>query len=136
LKDGAEMNLISKSTLILAAHELNRNFSYCEYFPAYEIAMDDLRDYRYYKSDMVHPNKQMANYIWEKFSGAYFDAETRQFSRNIQKFISARNHKPSHPQSVQYLDFCKKQIKSIQILQDKYPFLLLKGLIESFKSRL
>jgi hypothetical protein len=136
LKDGAEMNTISKSTLILAAHELTGNFSYCDYFPAYEIAMDDLRDYRYYKSDMVHPNKQMGNYIWEKFSGAYFDAETRQISRNIQKFFSAANHKPFHPHSKQYLDFCKKQIKSIQILQVKYPFLSLEGLIESFKSRL
>lgn len=134
--DGAEMNTVSKSTLAIAAYQLSQRFSYCEYFPAYEIAMDDLRDYRFYGDDLVHPNSQMVSYIWEKFSGAYFDAETRTISANLQKIVAARNHRPFHPESKQYLDFCRKQIESITRIKDKYPFLALHDLEQFFQDRL
>ncbi|MBO8471811.1 MAG: GSCFA domain-containing protein, partial [Bacteroidetes bacterium] len=68
LKDGAHGNLISKATLLLAEEEICGMFpGQCEYFPAYEIMMDELRDYRFYAEDMVHPSAQAVNYIWERF---------------------------------------------------------------------
>ena len=135
-KDGAPMNTVSKSTLVLAAHQLTEMFSYCEYFPAYEIAMDDLRDYRFYEADMLHPNRQMIDYIWEKFSGTFLDTETHQIMAEIQKLVSAKSHKPFQPASQQYADFCSKQIQSIGILKEKYPFLALDDLAFYFRDRL
>jgi hypothetical protein len=132
-KDGARMNTVSKSTLVLAAHQLTGSLSYCEYFPAYEIAMDDLRDYRFYEKDMIHPNSQMVDYIWERFSDAYFDDETRQIMAQIQKLVSAKNHRPFHPESSQYADFCIKQVQSIKKLRERYPFLSLDELESHFR---
>jgi hypothetical protein len=135
-KDGAQRNNVSKSTLILAAHRLCQDFSYCEYFPSFEIAMDDLRDYRYYADDLLHPNRQMVDYIWEKFSDAYFDAETRQITASIQKIVTARQHRPFDPGSGKYLEFCRKQIDIITKLKQKNPFLDLKGLEQYFTEQL
>lgn len=132
-RDGARMNAVSKSTLVLAAHQLSESLSYCEYFPSYEIAMDDLRDYRFYAEDMNHPNSQMIDYIWGKFSGAYFDDETRQISVEIQKLVSAKNHRPFQPSSKQYTDFCHKQLQSVENLREKYPFLSLDELETHFR---
>ena len=67
LKDGFHENQISKSSLLLAVEKLREDFKHVQYFPSYEIMMDDLRDYRFYKSDMVHPNEMAIDYIWEKF---------------------------------------------------------------------
>ena len=66
-KDGAHENSISKSTLLLAVEEICSRYENCDYFPAYEIMMDELRDYRFYESDMIHPSVQAVNYIWERF---------------------------------------------------------------------
>jgi len=135
-KDGARLNTVSKSSLILAAHKLTEMFSYCEYFPAWEIAMDDLRDYRYYDDDLVHPNKQMISYIWEKFSAAWLDQETMKIMRKIEKLVNARNHRPFDPNSEQYQDFSKKQLKEILLLEEQYPFLKLGGLEDYFRRSL
>ena len=75
LKDGAHGNQVSKSVLFLAVEELLSHSSGPQYFPAYELVMDDLRDYRFYDDDMVHPSAAAINYIWEAFSGCYFDNE-------------------------------------------------------------
>jgi len=120
-KDGPVLNTVSKSTLLLAAHRLTEMFSYCEYFPAYEIAMDDLRDYRFYGDDLVHPNQQMIGYIWEKFSATYFDEKTIKLMEEIGKLNTARNHKPFDPASKQYLHFCKKQLEKVQRLEKDHP---------------
>ena len=71
-KDGMVENNVSKSKLITALQEVLPQFEHCHYLPVYEIVMDDLRDYRFYKEDLVHPNSQAINYIWEKFGNAYF----------------------------------------------------------------
>ena len=75
LKDGFHENTISKSILLLAIEELCSKFTFCHYFPAYELIMDDLRDYRFYASDLTHPSSDAINYIWEKFQDCYLDPE-------------------------------------------------------------
>lgn len=93
LKDGLIENNLSKSTLILATHELIKNNSNCFYFPAFELLNDDLRDYRFYKEDLAHPNDQAIKYIWEKFSECYFSEATRALNHNISELNTAQNHR-------------------------------------------
>lgn len=132
-KDGPELNTVSKSTLLLAAHRLTEMFSYCEYFPAYEIAMDDLRDYRFYSDDLVHPNQQMIRYIWEKFSDTYFDEKTKILLGEIAKLTAARNHRPFDPASSQYLQFCKNQLEKAHRMEKDHPGLDLSELTVFFQ---
>jgi len=122
-KDGPVQNTISKSILFLAIHELVGTYNCVEYFPAYEIAIDDLRDYRFYEADMLHPNSQMTNYIWNKFCQVYFDDETTKIMKELEKLIQAMQHKPFFPSSAQHQKFLGKQIEFVQFLQHKYPFL-------------
>ncbi|GHV56457.1 hypothetical protein FACS1894182_03030 [Bacteroidia bacterium] len=92
-KDGAHANQLSKSVLLLAVNELIQSHSQCYYFPAYEIVLDDLRDYRFYSDDLVHPNSQAVDYIWEKFGDAYLDIATKGFVREYEKKQKALNHR-------------------------------------------
>ena len=82
IKDSLELNNLSKSVLRIACQKLVDLFSGVEYFPSFEIMMDDLRDYRFYKADMIHPTESAEDYIWEKFSNAYFDVQTLQFLKS------------------------------------------------------
>jgi hypothetical protein len=122
-KDGPVQNTVSKSTLILSIHEILKLFDCTEYFPAYEIALDDLRDYRYYEEDMIHPNSQMTNYIWEKFSQTYFSNETLGAMKDIAKLKSALKHRPFQPGAPKHIEFLNSQLEFIQILKQKYPYL-------------
>lgn len=92
-KDGAHGNQVSKSVLFLAIEELLRHESGPEYFPAYELQMDDLRDYRFYADDMLHPSSAAIEYIWSKFSESYFDKSTKNLQSQIQKVTKATGHK-------------------------------------------
>ena len=132
-KDGPVENSISKSTLIISIHRLIEHIREAEYFPAYEIAMDDLRDYRYYADDLLHPNKQMADYIWNKFSQAYFRPDTIQVIADVEKIVSAGKHKAFHPESEEHQDFLKAQLEKIRALKEKYPFLDLDQDEQAFK---
>jgi hypothetical protein len=122
-KDGPVQNTVSKSSLILSIHEILKLYDCTEYFPSYEIALDDLRDYRYYEEDMIHPNSQMTGYIWEKFSQAYFDDETLKANKEIGRLNSALKHKPFRPGTPKHLDFVNTQLEFIQNLKQKYPYL-------------
>lgn len=122
-KDGPVQNSVSKSTLILTIHELIKSFDCIEYFPAYEIALDDLRDYRYYEEDMLHPNSQMTGYIWDKFCQAYFGDETFKIMKELGKLNSALKHKPFRPGTPKHLEFLNNQIDFIHTLRQKYPYL-------------
>ena len=93
LKDGLLENSLSKSTLLLSVHELCQTNKNCVYFPAFELVTDDLRDYRFYKEDMAHPNAQAVNYVWEKFSETCFSESTKQLNQKIQKLNQALDHK-------------------------------------------
>lgn len=96
LKDGVVENNLSKSVLLLAVHELVKQRSNCFYFPAFELVNDDLRDYRFYKEDMAHPNEQAINYIWGKFSECFFEKETIRLNGEIHKLNLALGHRKLH----------------------------------------
>lgn len=107
-KDGAHENQLSKSTLLLAIDELIKKNKESYYFPSYEILMDDLRDYRFYAEDMVHPSSQAIDYIWEKFSQTYFDKKTLNLIREWESIRQALNHRPFNPESEEYIIFREK----------------------------
>ena len=92
-KDGAHGNQVSKSVLFLAVEELLKHKSGPDYFPAYEYQMDDLRDYRFYADDMLHPSSSAVEYIWERFSEVYFDKATCQMQSELLKITRAMNHR-------------------------------------------
>lgn len=93
LKDGVVENNLSKATLLLSVHELVKQFSNCYYFPAYELVNDDLRDYRFYKEDLAHPNEQAINYVWDKFSETFFNDSTKQVNKLITDLHKASSHR-------------------------------------------
>jgi hypothetical protein len=95
-KDGMTENQVSKSTLRVAADILSKQFENVHYFPAYEIMLDELRDYRFYEADMIHPNDQAQDYIWERFMETYFDSELQEISKRWNSIYRTLAHKP-HP---------------------------------------
>ncbi len=119
-RDGAHQNQISKSTLHLAINELNVKFGNTLYFPAYEIMMDELRDYRFYAADMVHPSETAVQYIWERFSETFFSEQTNTTIARIGKITAAANHRPLNPNSEEYKSFCKKILDEISIIKQTF----------------
>lgn len=122
-RDGYHQNQVSKSTLHLAVHQINAEFMQTSYFPAYEIVIDELRDYRFYASDMLHPSEVAVDYIWEKFGEVYFSAETEQVNKQVAKIVSAAQHKPFNSELEEYRQFCKKNLALINELSSKYEYL-------------
>ncbi|MEX2595982.1 MAG: GSCFA domain-containing protein [Salibacteraceae bacterium] len=120
-KDGAAENQRSKSHLLSAVHEVVDEFEACHYFPSYEFMMDDLRDYRFYKSDMLHPSDQALDYIWEKVQQSFFSDETRIICQELKAVTQAATHRPIDPESNSFQRFLKKQINIIDVLEQKYP---------------
>ncbi len=131
-KDGAVDNQLSKSTLLLAIHEVISELDYCEYFPSYEIMMDDLRDYRFYESDLVHPNLVAQDYIWEKFISSYFTEKCKIAISEIGKIAEARKHRPRNPKSKKHQEFVNNQLKIIDELKIKYKHVDFKNDYEYF----
>jgi hypothetical protein len=95
-KDGMQENQVSKSTLRVAADIVSKQFENVHYFPAYEIMLDELRDYRFYEVDMIHPNQQAQDYIWERFKSTYFDTELLSISKKWDSIYRTLGHRP-HP---------------------------------------
>jgi hypothetical protein len=121
-KYGFHGSCLSKSVLLLAAESLvARHPDYCEYFPAYEIVNDELRDYRFYAPDMLHPTQQAVDYIWERLSETYFGSATKRFLEEWQPIKEALQHKPFHPDSKEYKDFMSKTMLKVSLLSEKYP---------------
>lgn len=118
-KDGMIENQLSKSKLITAIHEVISEIENCHYLPVYEILMDDLRDYRFYKEDMIHPNSQAVNYIFEKFGNAYFSEETKDFIKENLKICKALEHRSDDEKDPKYLDFREKLNQRIETQQKK-----------------
>ena len=136
LKDGMIENNVSKAKLLSALYEVTMNFDQVNYFPSYELMMDDLRDYRFYADDLLHPNKQAVNYIWEKFASAYFTPETQQINKQIEKITTAINHRPFNEESISHQKFISNCIKQMQDLVEANPNLDYQQEIEHFKSKL
>lgn len=118
-KDGMVENQLSKSKLITAVHEVIQQFENCHYLPVYEMVMDDLRDYRFYKEDMIHPNHQAVNYIFEKFGGAYFSETTKDFIKENFKIIKALEHRADDEKDPKYIEFKEKINQRIEVQQQK-----------------
>ncbi len=122
-KDGAAANQLSKASLLLAIEALQRQYVNVHYFPAYELVLDDLRDYRFYEADMLHPNTVAIDYIWQRFQATYFDEKTLTILKEIQKVQRARQHRPQRPNSRAHRQFLHQQLAHLQLLKAKYPFL-------------
>lgn len=120
-KYGFHGSQLSKATLLLAADRLCREYGCCSYFPAYEIVNDELRDYRFYKEDMLHPSDQAVAYIWERFSAAYFSKETNAFLEKWRPIKAALNHRPFNPDSEEHQIFMQRTQEKIEELKRQYP---------------
>jgi len=123
LKDGFIQNQQSKSHLLAAIHQVIESRNCIHYFPSYEIVMDELRDYRFYKEDMIHPNKTAINYIWEKFSNTWITAEALKNMNEIESIQRGINHRPFNSESEQYQQFIKGIQKRIVLFKEQYPFI-------------
>lgn len=121
LKDGAVGNNQSKSHLLAAVHAVLGQHPHAYYFPAYEIVMDELRDYRFYDKDMVHPNAIAREYVWVSFSETCFSQETQQINQEIKKSVQAADHRILNPGSPEIIEFAKSQLKRIEKLKSKFP---------------
>ena len=122
-KDGAHENTVSKSTLHLALDALEKQFDFVHYFPAYEIMMDELRDYRFYASDMLHPSDVAVDYIWQRFGDTYFSSETLNLKKELERLHADLNHRPLHPETEEYRLFQLSVEKKKNGLIQDYPFL-------------
>ena len=124
LRDGLHQNQLSKSTLLLAIDKLKSLFPHnIYYFPAYEIMMDELRDYRFYADDLMHPSTMAIEYLWEKFTTCSFENETQQLAEECQKIYKAINHRPLHTDKGTHKEFLKQIVLKINRLKEKYPYL-------------
>ena len=135
-KDGMHGNQISKSTLLLAVDELCRRWSDCYYFPSYEIMMDELRDYRFYADDMLHPSPVAVSYLWECFTECYFSKETDRIMKEWEDIRKALAHKPFNAQSETYRKFLTQIVLKIERLKEKFPYFDLQKELEQCQARL
>lgn len=126
-KYGYHESQLSKATLLLAAQQLISHPSplthHLFYFPAYEIVMDELRDYRFYAADMLHPSQQAVEYIWERLVDTFFSQAAKTFLDEWRPVRQALNHKPFNPDSAEYLQFQQQTQKRLHALRKKYPSL-------------
>jgi len=123
LRDGFVENSRSKAVLIQSVHQLADKFDRIHYFPAYELVIDDLRDYRFYAEDMVHPNYQATGYVWEKFAESSISGASREAMKEIDKIRAAMSHRPLHPTSEQHRQFREKHLRMATDLALRMPFL-------------
>jgi len=121
LKDGMVENNISKGKLISNLHEVLSQYENAHYFPAYELMMDDLRDYRFYKEDLLHPNEMAIDYIWDKFSEKYFDETTSRKIRITEKINSALAHRPLHKGTISYKTFLFNTLRQVEQVESQFP---------------
>lgn len=125
-KEGAHFNQISKAILLLAERALADKYpDWVFYFPAYELMMDELRDYRFYADDMLHPSKVAIDYIWERFRDTYMDAATKDVLKEVEDINRALSHRPINPSTEAHKQFLIQTLLKIQRLQDKYPYICL-----------
>ncbi|MDL5045705.1 GSCFA domain-containing protein [Oscillatoria amoena NRMC-F 0135] len=114
LNDSLELNSVSKAILRIGCHTLSEGFNRVHYFPAFELMMDDLRDYRFYKADMIHPSAEAEKYIWEYFAESYFDEPTQKFVTEWRSLLQALQHKPFHTASPAHQQFIKETLKKME----------------------
>lgn len=124
-KYGYHGSQLSKSTLLLAADRVVASHDCCHYFPAYEIVNDELRDYRFYAADMLHPSVVAVDYLWQQIVRSLFGDDAKRYLDEIQKVVRALHHKPFNPDSADYISFINRTREQIRSLADTYPHLLI-----------
>jgi hypothetical protein len=135
LRDGFIENNRSKALLIQAVHHMVNKFSKLFYFPAYELVIDDLRDYRFYAEDMVHPNYAATNYVWDKFVKACIDESSQKLMKEINEINAAKSHKAFNPSSEQHKKFLQTNLDKVKKLQTEYPYISFDEEIEFFNKK-
>ena len=123
LGDGLEQNSLSKATLRVAIAQIMKHAENASYFPSFEIMNDELRDYRFYAEDMIHPSPLAIDYIWQRFSVAAFSAQTLELIGRIEKIQRAASHRPFDAQSQSHKTFCRKQLGEIDEILQHHPTL-------------
>lgn len=124
LRDGLIENNLSKANLLLAADALAQKFPNVTYFPAYELIMDDLRDYRFFKRDMMHPTAQAIDYVWQFFNDTFFSEDTKNVVQEVEKINAMQAHRPINASDTEgSLKFQKTLALKIQELEKRFPFL-------------
>nr|WP_298791786.1 GSCFA domain-containing protein [uncultured Allomuricauda sp.] len=127
LKDGFMENQRSKAHLISAVHEtISENQTSTAYFPSYEIMLDELRDYRFYGKDMVHPNELAVDYIWERFKSTWISPESYAVMDEVEVVQKGLQHRPFNPNTEAHQKFTKSLRTKIECLHGKYPFIRFK----------
>jgi hypothetical protein len=120
LKDGFIENTLSKAHLIAAVHQVVNEEEGLFYFPSYELMMDELRDYRFYKEDMIHPNQMAINYIWEKFIKVWISASSKEIMNHVEFVQKGLLHKPFNPEAKAHLQFLKLLEEKQMALKSQY----------------
>lgn len=123
LREGVIDNNRSKAALITAVHYLIEKLPKLHYFPAYELVIDDLRDYRFYAEDLVHPNYHATQYVWEKFVNACMSEDTKKLMEEIATINLAHNHKPFNATSSMHKKFLQTNLDKVKQLQEQYSYL-------------
>jgi hypothetical protein len=111
---------LSKSILLLAIEQIGATHKQASYFPSYELMMDDLRDYRFYDEDMLHPNKIAINYIWERVRDCFIDKDVAGIMKEVEKVVQAARHRPFNPKSEPYQAFVQQTLDKIAYLKEQY----------------
>jgi hypothetical protein len=133
-KDGAHENQISKSTLLLAINELIIAYNKIYYFPAYELMLDELRDYRFYEQDMLHPNKVAIDFIWKRFMDGFMDRNTNSIMSEIEKIQLAKQHRPFNIGNENFQNFALQQLNKIDHISNLYPSIDLSSEYKYFRA--
>jgi lipoprotein len=134
-KYGFHGSQLSKATLLLASQQLLERYpDRVEYFPAYEIVNDELRDYRFYAADMLHPTEQAVDYIWERFSDTYFSQSTTDFIAEWRPLKQALAHKVLDATSNDFIKFKQSSIEKLNSIAEKYPLLDVTNELQHFES--
>lgn len=120
VKETLQLNSVSKATLRLASHELSEKHPHVHYFPAFEIMVDDLRDYRFYSEDMLHPTSVAEDYIWEKFTAAYYHTSFQEFLKEWAKLKRAVQHRPFHSEAPAHQTFIRNTLQQLDQLAEKH----------------
>jgi hypothetical protein len=121
LRSGLVENQRSKATLLLACEEICRALPDTFYFPAYELLLDDLRDYRFYSADMLHPSEVATAYVWDVFANTFFTETTRRLHARVEKITTAARHRPFHADTVEHKAFAAAQLAAIAQLEQEFP---------------
>lgn len=121
LRDGIIENNLSKAVLIYSVHEIIKYNSHCRYFPAYELVCDDLRDYRFYKEDMAHPNEQAIQYVWEQFIDSSLSLSAKATLQKVNEITRAAAHRPLHGNTESHLQFKKTYLQKCEQLEREIP---------------